>query len=211
MALKGVHSAHDIGCHARSLARRADFVMRCYSRTAHCLRAREAGQLSAAGLMLGAYWDGDGAALSRRQGVLDAAAVLALARALGQPAGSAVFFAAHPDVDLHGPLAHYFDGLRAALGGPAGYVVGAYGAADRCAWLVDRGLAARDWAQPHGRRVAQRHALTGWPAYEAVLDGKPVALAPVIGRCGVDDGLFRLPAGRQDDRAPPGQAGPMPR
>lgn len=93
-ALRGCDSPFAIAAHAASLRLRGiDFVMRRYSRDQPCnLDVDEARRLSAAGLRIGALWDANVGidSLSRRQGLLDGADALRLARAAGQPPGSAI-------------------------------------------------------------------------------------------------------------------------
>lgn len=199
-ALRGCDSPFDIARHGAALRLRGiDFVMRRYSRDPSCnLDASEARGLSSAGLRIGALWESgpglDGC--SRRQGLLDGADALRLARAAGQPPGSAIYFglseqAARADID--GVLRNYLIGVRMALGGAAGYRVGVRASQAWCAGLVDRGLAALSWlAQAAPDAGGARHALLQWPAARIVLDGAELRLAPVLGQPGCDPGLFQL-------------------
>lgn len=205
-ALRGCDSPLTIAVHAGALrARGIDFIMRRYSRDpARNLDAAEAERLSDAGFRIGALWDGQLApdALSRRQGLLDGAEALRLARAAGQPSGSAIYFAVGECAlaDLDGSLGRYLAGLRAALGGGAGYRLGVRGSHAACAGLVDRGLAALSWlALTAPDTLAARHALLQWPAARLVLDGCELRLAPVLGQPGRDPGLFRVASGAHGD------------
>jgi len=203
-ALRGCDSPFAIANHAGALRQRGiDFVMRRYSRDASInLDAGEAQRLSDAGFHIGALWESQDH-LSRRQGLLDGADALRLARAAGQPCGSAIYFALGeriPMVDLDGSVTHYLAGLRAALGGGAGYRVGVRGSHPMCAGLVDRGLAALSWLAPTPPdALAARHALLQWPAARLVLDGVELRLAPVLGQPGRDPGLFRIASGAHGD------------
>ncbi|GEM_PF-1160214 len=202
--LRGCDSPFTIAAHAASLRRRGiDFVMRRYSRDPSTnLDAGEAQRLCGAGLRIGALWEGCGTRdplwrlQSRQQGVRDGAEALQLARAAGQPPGSAIYFALGEDTtpaDIDGVLKHYLAGVRSALGGAAGYRVGVHGSHAWCAGLVDRGLGALSWlvSMPAGG-VAPRHNLLQWPSARLVLDGAELRLSPVLGQPGKDPGLFQL-------------------
>lgn len=201
--LRGCDSPFDIASHGAALRRRGiDFVMRRYSRDPNRnLDAREARGLSGAGLRIGTLWESGASldGLSRRQGLLDGAEVLLLARAAGQPPGSAIYFGVSAHAargDLDGVLRNYLMGVRMALGGIDGYRVGVHSSQARCAGLVDRGLAAFSWlAQAALDAGSARHALLQWPAARIVLDGAELRLSPVLGQPDCDTGLFRL-AGR---------------
>jgi len=116
-ALRGCDSPFDIARHGAALRRRGvDFVMRRYSRDPACnLGAREARALCGAGLCIGALWDG-GAGLDRlprRQGLLDGAQAQRLARAAGQPPGTAIYFGMSEQAaraDLDGVVRNYLIG-----------------------------------------------------------------------------------------------------
>lgn len=202
-ALRGCDSPFAIAAHAASLRLRGiDFVMRRYSRDpTRNLDLEEARRLSGAGLRIGALWEcGVGPErLSRQQGLLDGADALCLARAAGQPSGSAIYFALGEEAtgaDIDGVLKHYLAGVRSALGGAAGYRVGVRGSQAWCVGLVDRGLAALSWlVSMPANSEAPCHELLQWPAACLVLDGAELRLSPVLGQPGRDPGLFRL-AGR---------------
>ncbi|MGF6275637.1 hypothetical protein ABIB38_004038 [Massilia sp. UYP11] len=202
--LRGCDSPFAIAAHAASLRRRGiDFVMRRYSRDPSInLGAHEAEQLCGAGLRIGALWDGCVARdplwrqQSRQQGLRDGAEALRLARAAGQPPGSAIYFALGEDAtpaDIDGGLKSYLAGVRSALGGAAGYRIGVHGSHAWCLSLVDRGLGALSWlvSMPAGG-VAPRHNLLQWPSARLVLDGAELRLSPVLGQPGTDPGLFQL-------------------
>lgn len=201
-AQRGCDSPFDIASHARALRLRGiDFVMRRYSRDPCCnLGAHEARALSGAGLRIGALWETTIGlqGFSRRQGLEDGADALGLARAAGQPAGSAIYVGVSEEAagaDIDGVLKDYLIGVRMALGGVAGYRVGVRGSQAWCAGLVDRGLAALSWLAQAPDPAGARHALLQWPAARIVLDGAELRLAPVLVQPGRDPGLFQL-AGR---------------
>lgn len=209
--LKGFDVGHDIGRHGPALRRRGyDFVMRGYSRDpARNLGPIEAAQLSQAGLHLGALWE-HGAThagyFSRQQGLLDGADALRLARAVGQPAGSALYVAITHDADrneVEGPIAAYFQGIRSTLGGAAGYRVGVHGSGRCCAAMLDRGLASLAWlsqqrgfAGTQGYAHAMRYDLLQWMTTRIEVDGATLEIRPDISNPARDPGLFSLHAGR---------------
>ncbi|QOY96143.1 DUF1906 domain-containing protein [Massilia sp. UMI-21] len=150
-AQTGFDTALQLTRHAQALrAQGIDFVMRYYSHnTAKNLGPVEARALAAAGLRLGAVWESAGTHagyFSRAQGQADGAGALALARAVGQPAGSSIYFAVDYDpsqADLDGPVADYFAGVTSALG--CGYRIGVYGSGMCCGYLLERGQADCTW------------------------------------------------------------------
>lgn len=137
--------------HAQALRRQGiDFVMRYYSHnTAKNLGADEARALAAAGLRVGAVWESAGTHagyFSRDQGQSDGAGALALARAVGQPLGSSIYFAVDYDptqADLEGPVADYFARVTSTL--DSGYRLGVYGSGMCCGFLLDHGQADCSW------------------------------------------------------------------
>lgn len=205
--LKGFDTPLDMGRHAPLLRRRGyDFVIRSYSRDpARNMGPLEARRLSDAGLRIGALWE-HGAThagyFTRQQGLLDGADALRCARAVGQPAGSAIYVAVGHDAtreEVDGPIGAYFMGIRATLGGPAGYRVGVYGSGRCCAAMLDRGLATLSWlsqargfAGTQGYAHAMRYDLLQWMAARITLDGALIDIAPDIGNPGRDPGLFQL-------------------
>lgn len=221
--LKGFDTAADMGRHALALRRRGyDFVMRCYSRDpARNLGPNEARQLCDAGLRIGAVWEHGAthaAYFSRQQGLLDGGDALRLARAVGQPAGSAIYIAIGHDAtreEVDGPIRAYFTGIRATLGGAAGYRVGVYGSGRCCTGMVDRGLAALTWlSQARGYAGTQRYAhamrydLLQWLPTRITLDGAVFEITPDISNPECDPGLFRL-GQRAPAPAPQGAVRPM--
>lgn len=207
--LKGFDTPLDMGRHAPVLRRRGyDFVIRSYSRDpGRNLGPAEARQLSDAGLRIGALWE-HGAThagyFTRQQGLLDGADALRCARAVGQPAGSAIYVAVGHDAardEVDGPIAAYFMGIRATLGGPAGYRVGVHGSSRCCGAMLDRGLATLSWlsqargfAGTQSYAYAMRYDLLQWMATCIALDGGMVDIMPDIGNPGRNPGLFQLGA-----------------
>ena len=205
--LKGFDTMHNMGRHAEALRRRGyDFVIRSYSHDpAISLHRHEARCLSDAGLHIGALWRHGAtheAYFTREQGLLDGANALRLARAAGQPARSAIYIALEHDAtraEVDGPISAYFTGIRATMGGPAGYRVGVHGSGRCCAAMLDRGLASLSWlsqargfAGTQGYAHAMRYDLLQWMATRVELGGVMFEIAPDIGNPGRDPGLFQV-------------------
>jgi hypothetical protein len=119
------------------------------------LSAEEARTVSANGMKLVAVWE----YLSNRpehfsyeRGYGDALTAYQQARAIGQPPGSAIYFAvdynAHGS-DIAGPIQQYFRGVSAGLaaagGGRSEYRVGVYGSGAVCDAMKRAGLAQYAW------------------------------------------------------------------
>jgi len=129
------------------------FVGRYYSRFAgKALTRTEALALSRAGLQLATVYqdvNDDIRYFSAEQGRQQAARALAEAAAVGQPAGSAIYFATDfdptPD-QIAGPMTDYFQAVAQALSAAATrYAVGIYGSGLACRTLRDAGLARFTW------------------------------------------------------------------
>jgi uncharacterized protein (TIGR02594 family) len=163
--------AEYVGNHAQQLAAAGvKTVIRYYNNTntnnfpSKCLTAKERGELHAAGLSAAVVFEQRAGApvppgtgphiedLSGAKGARDAARALVLAAAVGQPKGSAIYFAVDHDFTAAGDLAQiqdYFTKVRAAL--KTDYQVGVYasgliGKRLKAAGLVDHiWLAAAGW------------------------------------------------------------------
>jgi hypothetical protein len=136
---------------------RVDFVARYYREPDSrwpALSASEAQRLSSLGLKIVAVWEShsrDPAHFSYASGYSDAMMAYGEARAIGQPAGSAIYFA----VDYNAPswsldaIDEYFRGIAAGLAaasvGNAGYRIGVYGSGAVCDALKRTGLAQYSW------------------------------------------------------------------
>jgi hypothetical protein len=157
-ARKGLDTTMELTRHAVALkAQGVDFVLRYYSHNASKnLSLGEARALAQAGLQIGVVWETAGiypGFFSRDQGLADGAAAFRMAReVIGQPYGSAIYFAVDYDptqADLDGPISNYFTGVHAALyvgaEGQPSYQVGVYGSGLCCATLVERGIASLSW------------------------------------------------------------------
>jgi hypothetical protein len=104
------------------------------------------------GIKIVAVWEShsrDPAYFSHSQGYHDAATAYGEARAIGQPAGSAIYFAVDFNALWLQPIDEYFRGvaagLAAAAGGHADYAVGVYGSGMVCDALKRSGLARYCW------------------------------------------------------------------
>jgi len=203
-AQAGLDTALQMTRHAQALRLQGiDFVMRYYSHnSAKNLDAAEARALAAAGLRLGAVWESAGTHVgyfSRAQGQSDGAAALALARAVGQPPGSSIYFAVDYDpsqADLDGPVADYFAGVTSTLS--SGYRIGVYGSGLCCGFLLDHGQADCSWlsqstgfAGSKAFAQAQRYDLIQALPKRIVLDGCSLQVDPDSTNPSGDPGLFQ--------------------
>jgi hypothetical protein len=113
------------------------------------LQLPEAQTICAAGLTIGVvfeYRSTTAGYFTANQGAQDAADSLAEGAAVGQPNGSAIYFAVDYDANLQTDLTGitaYFQSVVAALR-PA-YKVGVYGSGAVCGALLDAGLADYAW------------------------------------------------------------------
>ena len=116
------------------------------------LSASEAQRLSSMGLKIVAVWephDPDPGYFSYYSGYNDAIAAYGQARAVGQPAGSAIYFAVDFNAHEVEPIEQYFHGitagLEAASSGRMDYRIGVYGSGDVCDTVKQAGLAQYSW------------------------------------------------------------------
>lgn len=144
--MNGFDAAREVGSLAARLkAANIDFVCRYYSRnTAKNLSASEAKALGDAGIRIVSVWEGAGdllASFSPAQGAQDAADALKLAAAIGQPQGSAIYFAVDFDAtpaEIANEVTGYFVAIQTAFAGK--YKVGVYGSGLVCATPVRRAI-----------------------------------------------------------------------
>ncbi len=157
-ALKGLDTTMELTRHAVALKRQGyDFALRYYSHNAaKNLSLGEARALAQAGMRIGVVWETSGTRagfFSRAQGLADGAAAYRMALdVIGQPFGSAIYFAVDYDptqADIDGVISNYFTGVHAALyvgaEGQPSYRVGVYGSGLCCGALMERGIAACSW------------------------------------------------------------------
>ena len=134
---------------------RIDFVARYYrdpTSSWPALSAREARSLSSLGLKIVAVWEQnspDPENVSYSSGYSDATAAYQQAKAIGQPPGSAIYFAIDFNADDLDSVKQYFLGIAAALaassGGVPEYEVGVYGSGAVCDAVKRAGLARYSW------------------------------------------------------------------
>ncbi len=143
------------------------------------LSASEARRLSSLGLKIVAVWEShsrDPAHFSYSWGYSDALMAAQQARAIGQPAGSAIYFAV--DFNARGAaldgVDQYFRGIAAGLaaagGGSAHYAVGVYGSGVVCDAIKRAQLARYSW-------LSNSFAWEGSSSYNAwdIMQGAPSA------------------------------------
>lgn len=182
---KGLDTTMELTRHAQALREQGfDFALRYYSNNAaKNLSLGEARALSQAGLQIGVVWETSGTRtgfFTRAQGLADGAAAYRMAReSIGQPFGSAIYFAVDYDptqADLDGPVSNYFTGVRAALyaaaDGEPSYRVGVYGSGLCCGTLVETGAASLSW-------LSQSTAFTGSRQYAQQMRYDLLQLLPV--------------------------------
>ena len=129
------------------------FVARYYSKfAAKTLRLAEARTLSGAGLdLVVVYQDRNNAIgeFSEAQGHDTATRALTQAGAMGQPSGSAIYFAADFDpsaAEIRGSISEYFNAVNNVFSTAAtGYRIGAYGSGLTCRIVRNAGLASLTW------------------------------------------------------------------
>jgi hypothetical protein len=157
--VRGIDMAADSSDIAGELQGRRwlNFVARYYrdpSSRWPALTAAEAARLSALGLKIVTVWEwhsSDPAYFTYASGYSDAMSAYRQARAVGQPPGSAIYFAV--DFNAHGPALYYIDqyfrgvnaGLAASGGGRSPYRVGVYGSGTVCTAVKGARLAQYAW------------------------------------------------------------------
>jgi len=134
---------------------RIDFVARYYRHPTSSLPAlspEEARKLASLGLKIVAVWEQnspDPENLSYSSGRDDAFSAYRQAKTIGQPAGSAIYFAVDYNAHELEPVREYFRGIAAGLaaasGGRAEYQIGVYGSGAVCNDIKRAGLARYSW------------------------------------------------------------------
>jgi len=211
--LRGLDTTVELTRHAEALRSQGyDFAMRYYSNNASKnLSLGEARALSQAGLKIGVVWETSGthaAFFTRAQGLADGAQAYRMAReSIGQPFGSAIYFAVDYDptqADIDGGISNYFTGVHAALyvanDGAPSYRVGVYGSGLCCGALVERGMAALSWlSQSTGFAGSRQYAeqqrydiLQTLPARIVGADGIVLSIDPDTTHPDKDAGLFSV-------------------
>jgi glycoside hydrolase-like protein len=152
---------------------RLGFVARYYRDPASrwpTLSAEEARMVSSAGMSLVAVWESHSHKpdyFSYASGYSDALAAHRQAKAIGQPSGSAIYFAVDynaQEPDVRGPVDQYFRGVHAGLAAAAEqareYRVGVYGSGAVCDYLKRARLAEYAWLSNS----------TAWSGYDSFTD-----------------------------------------
>ena len=150
-----------------------DFIARYYRDPASrwpALSAAEARMVSAAAMKLVALWESHSHRpdyFSYASGYSDALAAYRQAKAIGQPAGSAIYFAVDynaQEPDVSGPVDQYFRGIAAGLAAASAqapeYRVGIYGSGAVCDHLKRARLAEYAWLSNS----------TAWTGYDSFTD-----------------------------------------
>lgn len=128
------------------------FVARYYSGSPNShknLTPAEAQRISAAGLQLVAVFENNSTSLpyfTVARGAKDAAEALAMAAAIGQPEGTAIYFTVDYDAsssDIAGAITHYMQAVNGGIGGK--YAIGIYGSGAVCTAMLKAGLAEFAW------------------------------------------------------------------
>ena len=159
MPLQGIDVPHDASDALNEIRdSKVDFVARYYrSPTSRwpALSAREAQRLSALGVNLVTVWEwhsNQPEYFSYNSGYADGISAYNQAKNVGQPPGSAIYFAVDYNArsaDIDGPIRQYFQGvnaeLAAASGGRPEYKVGVYGSGAVSGAMKRAGLARYTW------------------------------------------------------------------
>ncbi|MEO7494088.1 MAG: DUF1906 domain-containing protein [Massilia sp.] len=209
--LKGLDTTVELTRYAKTLRETHgfDFAVRYYSHSAwKNLSLGEARALSAAGLQIGVVWETAGIKASffnRAQGLADASAALLMASQMGQPAGSAIYFAVDynaTQADLDGPISNYFTGVNAALqvSSGAAYDIGIYGSGLACASVIGAGQASLGWlSQSTSFAGTKEYAdagsynlIQGMPQRVVVDDGFELSIDPDFSNGARPTGLFQV-------------------
>jgi hypothetical protein len=211
--LNGLDTSVELTRHAATLKDQGyDFALRYYSNNAaKNLSLGEARALSAAGLKIGVVWETSGthaAFFTRAQGLADGAQAFRMAKeVIGQPFGSAIYFAVDYDptqADIDGAISNYFTGVRAALyvanDSQPSYQVGVYGSGLCCGTLVERGMASLSWlSQSSGFAGSRQYAdqkrydlIQMLPARIVGEDGIVLSIDPDATHPDKDAGLFAV-------------------
>ena len=135
-----------------------NFVARYYRDPASrwpTLSADEARTVAAAGMRLVAVWESHShkpGYFSYASGYADGLAAHRQAKSIGQPTGTAIYFAVDynaPEPDIRGPIDRYFRGVAAGLAAAAGktreYRIGVYGSGAVCGYVKGARLAEYAW------------------------------------------------------------------
>lgn len=208
--MTGVDAPFELTRHAISLRQQGiGFAIRYYSHNAQKgLSLAEARALTDADIQIGVVWDAPGNHVnyfSRAQGCADGASAFHMAQCvLGQPSGSAIYFAVDFDAsadDIAGPIMQYFIGVAQAFEAAGNdephYMIGVVASASCCRALRCAGLAAMSWLSRHGDSAEaadyQSFNLRQLaPASLPVDDSKQLSLGLNRSNDGYPTGFFRI-------------------
>ena len=173
MPPQGIDMATDSRDYANEIkGRKLDFVARYYREPTSrwpTLSAAEAAHLSSNGIKVVAVWESHSHKpeyFSYASGYSDAVSAYRQAKSIGQPVGSAIYFAVDynaPPSDIGASIEQYFRGIAAGLasvGGAQEYRVGVYGSGAVCEHLKQRRLAQYTWLSNS----------TAWRGYDGFAD-----------------------------------------
>lgn len=213
----------DVSAYADDIARRGvKTVIRYYNhRNSRRLPTKrielaEAQALQSAGLSQCSVFQQRGGAgghiedLDHQSGLADAIRAVQLARALGQPAGSAIYFAVDHDYYRASEIRNimpYFDAIRATIGGD--FKVGVYGSGTVGEAAVSAGFAdliwlagavgwsgTRDMLRTDKWAIFQKYLHKTWPGGAFGYDGN------IVSPANPNFGQFNLDGTDADNRAP---------
>src|SRR5437660_814658 len=132
-----------------------EFVGRYYNtnRPSKNLTLTEAQALSAAGITIVVVWENGfptkASYFSNAKGISDATGALKMASEIGQPEGSAIYFAVDYDAsaaDVSGPVSQYFQGVKGVFdAADQQYAIGVYGSGATCQSLLNAGVVSFAW------------------------------------------------------------------
>jgi hypothetical protein len=203
--LTGVKAPFELTQYAIAIKQQGiDFAIRHYTHQAgKSLSLAEARALTDAGIQIGVVWETPDAHLSyfsRAQGCADGAAAYLMAQSvIGQPSGSAVYFAADFDPDeteIAGPVSRYFEGVNQAFHAASPterqYQVGVYGSARCCATMMARGLATVSWVADEAGEYTGYSLKQLGGAVLPVDDGQRISVGMACNSPDRPAGLFRV-------------------
>jgi hypothetical protein len=204
--LTGVKAPFELTQYAISIKQQGiDFAIRHYAHQAgKSLSLAEARALTEAGIQLGVVWetpDVQSSYFSRAQGCADGAAAYLMAQSvIGQPSGSAVYFAIDfkpEQAEIAGPVTRYFEGVNQAFhaASPAErqYQVGVYGSGACCAAMMAQGLASLSWLSADGVQDYAAYNLKQMDAATLpVDDGQRITVGMACNSPDRPTGLFRV-------------------
>ncbi|MBY0574368.1 MAG: DUF1906 domain-containing protein [Undibacterium sp.] len=210
--LKGLDTVTTLTPYVAALKQQGfNFAMRYYSHSGwKNLSLTEAQALSNSGIQIGVVWESAGTQavfFTQSQGKADAQAAYKMATAIGQPMGSAIYFAVDYDAtntDLAGGISDYFSAVQSTLlslgSGTLPYQVGVYGSGLVASFLLQHGLVSLTW-------LSQSTGFSGSLAFAKdklynliqtlpttiTANGTVISIDPDASNASLPTGLFTLP------------------